>query len=90
VGSIRGYADNGTAYIRKLIVKSNYQNKGIGKMLMDSIEQNFDYCNRFELFTGHKSLKNIYLYNKLGYKEFKQQIINNNITLLYLDKTKHQ
>ena len=86
VGSIRGYADNGTAYIGKLIVKSDYQNKGIGKMLMDSIEQNFNYCNRFELYTGFKSQKNIYLYNKLGYKEFKQQTINNNLTLLYLDK----
>ena len=86
VGSIRGYDDNKTAYIGKLIVKSDYQNKGIGKLLLNSIEQNFNSCNRFELFTGFKSQKNIYLYNKLGYKEFKQQIINNNLILIYLDK----
>ena len=55
---------------------------------MDSIELIFKDCNRFELFTGFKSEKNFHLYNKLGYKEFKQQKLNDNLVLVYLEKKK--
>lgn len=88
VGSVRGFIDNETAYIGKLIVKSDFQNKGIGQLLLGSIESTFKDCNRFELFTGFKSLKNLYLYNKLGYKEFKRQTINESLIIIYLEKTK--
>jgi GNAT superfamily N-acetyltransferase len=88
VGSVRGFIDNETAYIGKLIVKNDFQNKGIGQLLLGSIESTFKDCNRFELFTGFKSLKNLYLYNKLGYKEFKRQTINESLIIIYLEKTK--
>jgi ribosomal protein S18 acetylase RimI-like enzyme len=88
VGSVRGFVENGTSYIGKLIVKSDFQNKGIGRLLLDSIESTFKDCTRFELFTGFKSHKNLYLYNKLGYKEFKRQMINDNLTMIYLEKNK--
>jgi GNAT superfamily N-acetyltransferase len=88
VGSVRGFVENETAYIGKLIVKKDFQNKGIGRLLLDSIESFFKDCNRFELFTGIKSEKNLYLYNKLGYKEFKRQLINDNLTMIYLEKIK--
>lgn len=88
IGSVRGYVDNGTSYIGKLIVKSDFQNKGIGHLLLDSIESVFNDCNRFELFTGLKSEKNLYLYKKQGYKEFKRQYIDDNLTLIYLEKRK--
>jgi hypothetical protein len=64
----------------------DFQNKGIGRLLLDAIESTFKDCQRFELFTGFKSQKNLYLYNKLGYKEFKRQIINDNLTMIYLEK----
>ena len=88
VGSVRGFADNETSYIGKLIVKSDFQNKGIGRMLLDSIELTFKDCNRFELFTGSRSDKNLYLYNKQGYREFKRQVINDGLTLVYLENQK--
>jgi len=88
VGSIRGFVDNETAYIGKLIVKNSFQNKGIGQLLLDSLESIFKDCNRYELFTGDRSQKNLYLYNKLGYKEFKRQQITNNLTMVYLEKKK--
>ena len=88
VGSIRGYKDNGTAYIGKLIVKNDCQNKGIGRMLLEEMELNFKDCNRFELFTGCKSQKNLYLYDKLGYEEFKRQIVDEDVALIYLEKVK--
>lgn len=71
IGSVRGNSFQGTCFIGKLIVKNGFQNKGIGQLLMNSIERKFGYFNRYELFTGFKSLKNLYLYSKLGYKEFK-------------------
>lgn len=41
IASIRGYAVDRTAYIGKLIVKNDQQNKGIGRLLMDAIETSF-------------------------------------------------
>ena len=88
IGSVRGYSLNETCYIGKLIVKNGFQNNGIGKLLMSSIENKFERCIRYELFTGFKSQKNLYLYNKLGYKEFNREKINNKLTLVYLEKDK--
>ncbi len=53
---------------------------------MISIEDLFDSAKRFELFTDHKSIKNIYLYKKLGYREFKRIPINDSLTMIYLEK----
>ena len=75
VGSVRAYLERGTAYIGRLIVKPEYQNKGIGTKLMEAIEQHFRFGNRYELFTGHKSTQNLHLYQKLGYYEFKRVLV---------------
>ncbi len=88
IGSVRGFMDEETCFVGKLIVKNNFQNQGIGKRLLDSMESAFPICKRFELLTGHKSLKNLYLYNKQGYNEFSRKVINNNMTIIYLEKLK--
>jgi hypothetical protein len=41
---------------------------------------------RFELFTGHKSKKNIHFYNHLGYKIFRSEIVSDNLTLVFMEK----
>jgi GNAT superfamily N-acetyltransferase len=86
VGSVRGFAENETSYIGKLIVKKNFQNKGIGRLLLDSVESTFKDVNRYELFTGFMSEKNLYLYNKQGYREFKREVISGNLIMVYLEK----
>lgn len=85
-GSVRAYAENDTVYIGRLIVGKVHQNKGYGSLLMRSVESEFTGYRRFELFTGFKSDKNLYLYNKLGYREFRREHINGNLTLVYLEK----
>jgi len=85
-GSVRAYAENDTVYIGRLIVGKDHQNKGYGSLLMRSIELEFGDYQRFELFTGHKSLKNLYLYNKLGYREFRRERKNDNLTMVFLEK----
>jgi len=41
VGSVRGFVENDTCFISILIVNQNYQNQGIGQMLMNDIESSF-------------------------------------------------
>ncbi|MNZ71142.1 putative acetyltransferase [compost metagenome] len=86
VGSVRAYKDRDICKIGKLIVHPDYQNRGIGSKLMNEIELRFVHCNKFELFTGEKSLKNIYLYQKLGYQRTRELEVNPQLTMIYLEK----
>ena len=88
VGSVRGYEKNGTCFIGKLIVDPVVQNQGIGTRLMKEIEQRFGEVERYELFTGFKSGKNLYFYKKLGYEKFKQEQKSTKLTLIYMQKTR--
>lgn len=53
---------------------------------MNEIERRFSQCNKFELFTGYKDKKNIYLYNKLGYNIFQEKSLNDKVRLVFLEK----
>lgn len=86
IGSVRAYEKDSTCYIGKLIVHPEQQNKGIGKNLMKCIEESFPCCHKYVLSTGKKSVKNIYIYSRLGYKPVKEQYINDRLTIIYLEK----
>lgn len=86
VGSVRAYQDAESSYIGRLIVHPLYQNLGIGKRLMNEIEAQFPGIKRFELFTGHKSKRNIFFYQKSGYKLFKSARITDSRERVYLEK----
>lgn len=86
VGSVRGIQVYETVFIKRLIVNPYYQNQGIGTKLMKSIEGFFKNNKRYELFTGHKSKRNLHLYQKIGYKEFKLIPIHENLNMIYLEK----
>lgn len=86
IGSVRGFTENKTCFVEKLIVHPHFQNCGLGTKLIMELESVFSDCNRFELFTGHKSQKNLYLYTKLGYKVFKTLQVTSNLDFVYLEK----
>lgn len=86
IGSVRGYIDGGTCHIGRLIVHPDYQNKGIGSRLMGSLEERFPGVERYELFTGDKSERNLHLYQKLGYQIFKTQQLSDQVRLVYMEK----
>jgi ribosomal protein S18 acetylase RimI-like enzyme len=86
VGSVRGQVNKGTCYIGKLIVHPESQNRGIGRRLLEEIERRFSNADCYELFTGHKSGKNLYLYKKMGYEKFKEDELSSKLTLIYLQK----
>jgi predicted nucleic acid-binding protein/GNAT superfamily N-acetyltransferase len=85
VGSVRVYFSEGTLYIGKLIVDPLRQNQGAGTALLLAAEK-LEPGVRYELFTSSKSEKNLYLYNKLGYREFKQEPLNENAKMIFLEK----
>lgn len=90
IGSIRAYKINDTVFIGKLIVHPDFQNKGIGKNLLNYIEKYFigiDPNIEFKLFTGYKSSKNINLYKKSGYAEFKLEKISENLEFIHFKKS---
>jgi ribosomal protein S18 acetylase RimI-like enzyme len=86
VGSVRGVRNGDTCEIGRLIVHPDIQGRGIGKKLMAAIEGSFAGVRRFELFTGHRSERNICLYRKLGYAVFRMERISENLQLVFMEK----
>ena len=85
VGSVRFLHKDGTCYIGRLMVHPDFQNRGIATNLLKEIERVCSF-GRFELFTGDKSIGNIHLYEKLGYKKIKVETPTNNVTLVFFEK----
>ena len=85
IGSVRAYQKDDTVYIGKLIVHPEHQKKGIGTALLHEIEIVCPSA-RYELFTSDKSKDNLRLYQKLGYKSFKEQEITKELRFIFLDK----
>lgn len=85
IGSVRGYCDNKTLYIGKLMVHPNSQRQGIGTKLLLDIEKRYPGY-RYELFTSTRSEKNIALYKRLGYSIFDEKQITEELSFVYLEK----
>ena len=88
IGSVRVLAQDGTCCVGRLMVHLDFQNRGVGSKLLLEAEHIFPSCARFELFTGNKSVRNIRLYDKLGYKRFKTETITDDFKLVFLEKVK--
>lgn len=86
VGSVRGRNDGETCYIGRLIVDPDLQNQGLGTRLLNEIEHAFPEVKRFELFTGERSKRNLYFYEKAGYKQFRREAISEKTALVFLEK----
>jgi GNAT superfamily N-acetyltransferase len=86
VGSVRGYERDGTCHIGRVIVDPTRQNRGIGSRLMAAIEERFRGVRRYELFTGHRSERNHYHYQKLGYVPFRTEAASDRLSIVFLEK----
>lgn len=85
IGSVRAFVDNGTLYIGKLIVHPDYQGKGIGTALLKEIEKDNSGL-RQELFTSDQSLRNLRLYERLGFVQFKTKPLFEDLNLVFMEK----
>jgi len=88
VGSVRAREGNGVCHVARLIVDPQIQNQGLGTRLLLEVEARFPGARRFELFTGHKSERNLYLYRKLGYRVWKTEFVHERLDLVYLAKAR--
>ena len=88
VGSVRAHQKEDTCSIGRLVVLPEYQNQGIGKALMREIEHQYTgMVKRFELFTGMRDSRNRHFYDRLGYKPFKTEKLNDDVTFVFLEKS---
>ena len=87
VGAVRGFLENDICRISRFCVHPDWQSRGIGTSLMAEIEKAFASAKRFELWTGDKSTRNLYLYQKLGYKIFRTKKFDENGNMIFLEKT---
>ena len=85
IGSVRAYEKDNTVYIGKLMVQPNMQKKGLGTKLLLEIEKQYPN-KRYELFTSTKSISNIRLYEKFGYKIFRKEAVSQELEFVYLEK----
>jgi ech hydrogenase subunit C len=87
VGSVRAFNVGDTCYIWRLVMHPLYQNLGIGKKLMDEVESRFA-CRRYEVFTGTKTKRKIFFFQKLGYRIFASEKVSEKRDRVYLEKVK--
>ena len=85
IGSVRATEKNGTVYIGKLMVHPDHRCKGYGTKLLSEIENSYP-DKRFELFTSTRSVDNIRLYEKVGYKIFDRKPVDDELVFVYMEK----
>lgn len=69
IGSVRAKQVNSTCHIGRLIVEPIFQKQGIGRILLQSIENRFTNVIDYELFTGVNSTRSRKFYRYAGYVE---------------------
>ncbi|MFR1319968.1 MAG: GNAT family N-acetyltransferase, partial [Akkermansia sp.] len=71
IGSVRGSLDaSGTCHVGRLIVAPYCRNRGIGRQLMEALEEYFrGKASRYLLFTSEETPETLHLYGKLGYEK---------------------
>jgi len=57
---------------------------------MREIEGRFDRAERYELFTGHRSERNLSLYRGLGYRPFAGEQVNDHLILILMEKRREE
>ena len=85
IGSVRATEKNGTVYIGKLMVHPDHRCKGYGTKLLSEIESCYP-DKRYELFTSTRSVDNIRLYEKVGYKIFDRKPVDDELVFVYIEK----
>jgi ech hydrogenase subunit C len=86
IGSIRGHRDGDVAYLSRVMVHHYFQGKGLATRMIHQIEREFGDVRAYEVFTGHKSQRNLHLYGKLGYKRVRVEPFTPTAQWVYLQK----
>jgi ribosomal protein S18 acetylase RimI-like enzyme len=71
IGSVRGRLMVDRCQVSRLMVLPEYRRLGVGTALLRALEQALP-ARHYELFTGSRSSGNIRLYQKLGYRIYRE------------------
>jgi ribosomal protein S18 acetylase RimI-like enzyme len=85
-GSVRGVVTDGVCEVCRLSVDPALQRRGIGSALIEAIEARFPAIDAFELFTGDRSVENLRLYERHGYRQVRTEVVSPDVSLVYLRK----
>ncbi|SOE01428.1 GNAT family N-acetyltransferase [Blastococcus haudaquaticus] len=87
VGAVRGRAADGVLHVGRLTVAPDQQGQGIGTALLAEVEAAAPPGTRqATLFTGHLSVGNLRLYERLGYREQRRERLTPSVELVHLSK----
>ena len=85
IGSVRAREEGDTLHIGKLMVLPEKQGRGIGTQLLVAIEKSCPKP-RYELFTSDTSIRNLKLYEGLGYRRFREEQVTPKLRFIYMEK----
>ncbi|OHD14619.1 MAG: hypothetical protein A2Z96_01010 [Spirochaetes bacterium GWB1_48_6] len=86
MGAVRGKIEDQTAFIHRLVVHPGFQDQGWGQKLLNAMEKELSSAERLVLYTGHKDIKSLHIYEKHGYQAFKEERVNPRLILIHMEK----
>ncbi|MGW2252440.1 GNAT family N-acetyltransferase [Kitasatospora sp. NPDC001660] len=91
VGTVRGRVDgDGIGRIARLVVHPRMQRHGLGGRLLDALERRLaeggSPVTAYHLFTGHRSLGNLRLYARQGYRQTRVEQVSGRLSFVHLEK----
>ncbi|MEV7774147.1 GNAT family N-acetyltransferase [Kitasatospora sp. NPDC086791] len=90
VGTVRGRVDaDGVGRIGRLVVHPRMQRHGLGGRLLDALERRLaedGAVSAYRLFAGHRSLGNLRLYARQGYRQTRVEQVNSRLSFVHLEK----
>ncbi|MFJ2777125.1 MULTISPECIES: GNAT family N-acetyltransferase [unclassified Kitasatospora] len=92
VGTVRGrIGPDGVGRIERLVVHPRMQRHGLGGRLLEALERRLAEDGRpvtsYRLVTGHRSLGNLRLYARQGYRQTAVEQTDGRISLVHLEKS---
>jgi GNAT superfamily N-acetyltransferase len=85
VAAVRGRLDGDTCRVGRLVTHPRLRRRGLASRLLAEIELHHPTAARFELFTGARSVDNIRLYTRCGYRETRRAV-EGGIEMMFLAK----
>lgn len=86
VGTARAVVRGDTAHIGRISVLPRLHGQGIGRQLLAAIEQATAPVRRYALFTGHRSERNLRMYERAGYGRVGSERQSAAVVLIHLEK----
>lgn len=86
IGGIDVRGNNERMHIDKLFISPSVQNKGVGTVAMQFLEEQFSNVKLWTLYTPFLSFRNHHFYEKFGYKKTKEIQLSPRLKLFKFEK----